>query len=180
MTHILVDSLVAPPDHAAEFSESIVLLPPTFYVNDHMQYFRPEIRDAAAAAAAVGPGYLLPNITSRLQHKLPLAGAVMANFNQPYKMNAASVRAACVALASNSNTTWWTSDGPAVYSPILLHPAANTFLVRNLWRQQVQDGGDRCVRARWSQQLPHQVLSPRRHNRICREAWRRRRKHVSP
>ena len=115
MTHILVDSVVAPPEHAAEFSESIVLLPPTFYVNDHMQYFRPEIRDAAAAAAAAGARFLVSNATSRLQHGLPAAGAVVANFNQPYKMNAASARAVCLALSLNENAVWWASDGPAVY-----------------------------------------------------------------
>ena len=116
MSHILVDSIVAPPDHAAEFSESIVLLPPTFYVNDHLQYFRPEIHDAAAAAAAALERFLSPNVTSRLQHHLPTHGTVMANFNQPYKMNHDSARAACQALASNPNATWWTSDGPAVYA----------------------------------------------------------------
>ena len=115
MTHIMVDSLVAPPEHAAEFAESIVLLPPTFYVNDHMQYFRPEIRDAAAAATAAGASFLAPNVTSRLLQGLPSSGSVMANFNQPYKMSTASVHAACVTLASVTNTTWWVSDGPAVY-----------------------------------------------------------------
>jgi protein O-GlcNAc transferase len=120
MTHVLVDSLVAPPDHAAEFSESIVLLPPTFYVNDHMQYFRPEIHDAAAAAIAAGDLFLSPNVTRRLQHGLPSEGTVMANFNQPYKMNSASARAACLALASSANTTWWASDGPAVYRAAVL------------------------------------------------------------
>jgi predicted O-linked N-acetylglucosamine transferase (SPINDLY family) len=120
MTHVLVDSLVAPPDHAAEFSESIVLLPPTFYVNDHMQYFRPEIHDAAAAAIAAGDSFLSPNVTRRLQHGLPSDGTVMANFNQPYKMNSASARAACIALASSANTTWWASDGPAVYRAAVL------------------------------------------------------------
>jgi protein O-GlcNAc transferase len=115
MTHVLVDSVVAPPEHANEFSESMVLLPPTFYVNDHMQYFQPEIRDAAAAAAAAGAVFLAPNVTNRLQHGLRPSGAVMANFNQPYKMNAASARAACLALASSSDATWWVSDGPAVY-----------------------------------------------------------------
>ena len=120
MTHVLVDSLVAPPDHAAEFSESIVLLPPTFYVNDHMQYFRPEIRDAAAAAIAAGDSFLSPNVTRRVQHGLPPKGTVMANFNQPYKMNSASARAACLALASSANTTWWASDGPAVYRAAVL------------------------------------------------------------
>jgi protein O-GlcNAc transferase len=120
MTHILVDSIVAPPEHANEFSEAIVLLSPSFYVNDHMQYFQPEIRDAAASASAAGAAFLLPNATKRSQHGLRPAGAVMANFNQPYKTNAASAAAACAALASCAHATWWASDGPAAYRAAVL------------------------------------------------------------
>lgn len=65
--YAIVDHIVAPPEHAADYGEKLVWLPNSYQVNDHRQPIAPE----RPARAALG---------------LPESGFVFCCFNQVYKI----------------------------------------------------------------------------------------------
>ncbi|KAJ1484042.1 glycosyl transferase family 41-domain-containing protein [Baffinella frigidus] len=76
--HLVSDKVVSPPETRALYSETLVLMPNTYQVNDYRAGFE-HVREAVLAAA---PG------TTRASAGLPAAPQVfLANFNQLYKID---------------------------------------------------------------------------------------------
>lgn len=86
--YAIVDRIVAPPEHAADYGEKLVWMPNSYQVNDYRQPIAAEI----PARAALG---------------LPESGFVFACFNQVYKLEPPVFRAWMRILARVPGSALW-------------------------------------------------------------------------
>lgn len=89
--YLIGDHVVTPPDAAAQFQETLAILPHAYQVNDRDQV----IADAPADRAAAG---------------LPETGFVFACFNQPFKFEAAVFACWMRLLKANPTALLWLFD----------------------------------------------------------------------
>ena len=110
MQHMVVDRVVAPPEHQAQFSERLMVVPNSYFCNDHRQQAEwsaignlPAPRSAAAVAAARAP-----------YKELPSTGILLACFNQLYKIDEPVFKVWMGALKAQVGAVLWLLKFPPV------------------------------------------------------------------
>jgi len=101
MQHMIADRVVAPPEYRAQFSERLMLLPYSYFCNDHRQ--QPAWADIPSAA-----------VSRSMHSELPKEGILLACFNQLYKMDPPVFDVWMQVLKSNPNTYLWLLKFPPV------------------------------------------------------------------
>jgi predicted O-linked N-acetylglucosamine transferase (SPINDLY family) len=76
----LTDPIATPPELRGAFSERLVYLSPSYYLNDHARYHELEARNVNAREEA------------RRDAGLPQSAFIFGNMNQPYKYDSSTVR----------------------------------------------------------------------------------------
>ena len=124
MQHMIVDRVVAPPEHQSQFSERLMVVPNSYFCNDHRQ----QKQWAAIGAAPTGADR---SVARAPYPELPASGMVLACFNQLYKIDDAVFKVWMSALKAKTSAVLWLLKFP---------PIAVTNIVKEARAHGVADG----------------------------------------
>eukprot|EP00897_Mesotaenium_endlicherianum_P008302 jgi/Mesen1/74/ME1108901C05672 len=102
--YLVTDELVSPPHFAHMYSENLVYLPHSYFVNDYKQHNVEMLEEPPSGSSRA---------EQRMQHKLPPDAFLFACFNQLYKMDPEIFRTWCNILKRVPNSALWLLRFPA-------------------------------------------------------------------